>query len=196
MLTVRFFLRKKPLSRRLNPRDSILGIDPVLATQAIGGVGFLLLIAATFARSRRGFFVVDLLGLAPVAIHYALLNAMAGLVFSAFYMGVDVVTWWLGERYRRLTAWALYPLVLLLTWAFWEGPGDIVATAGTVLAIAARQQREVWRIQAIIAASTCCWHLRLPRGVMAAGRVLCSLWRLRGLQRHPLSPTPMTWPPL
>lgn len=80
-------------------------------------------------------------------------------MFSVFYMCVDTVTWWLGERYRRLAAWALYPMVVVLTWAFWAGPGDLLATAGTALAIAARQQRTVWRIQAFIGASTCCWGI-------------------------------------
>ncbi len=47
----------------------------------------------------------------------------------------------------------------MIGWLFWSGPVDLLAMGGTLLAITARHQGPVWRIQALIAASTIGWGL-------------------------------------
>ena len=61
------------------------------------------------------------------------------------------------RRLARLAYWLFYPLALVVGWVFWAGPTDLFAIVGTVLAIAARHQRQVWRIQALIVVSTAGW---------------------------------------
>lgn len=128
-----------------------------LLAQGVGGLGFGLLVFSTFARSRLRFLVADITGLIPVVIHYVMLAAPAGAALSAFYMLSDVVAAFAARRPARLAYWLFYPLALVVGWVFWAGPTDLFAIVGTVLAIAARHQRQVWRIQALIVVSTAGW---------------------------------------
>ncbi|MCP4381425.1 MAG: YgjV family protein [Hyphomicrobiales bacterium] len=134
-------------------------MDSSLAAQLVGATGFLLLVLATFARSRFRFLVLDFLGLVPVAAHYVMLAAPAGAALSVFYMCADAVAALPGGSRRRLIYWVFYPLVAVITWFFWIGVVDLAAAAGTALAIVARHQVRTWRILALIGASTVGWGL-------------------------------------
>jgi Bacterial inner membrane protein len=134
-------------------------VDGVLLAQLVGTVGYGLLVLATFARTRTRFLVVDIAGLVPVVVHYAMLDAPAGAALSAFYMASDTVAALAARRLARLAFWLFYPLAGLIGWLFWTGPADLLAIGGTLLAITARHQRPLWRIQALIAASSIGWGL-------------------------------------
>ena len=128
-----------------------------LAAQLIGAIGYGLLVLATFARTRFRFLLLDFLGLIPTAVHYVMLAAPAGAALTAFYMCADAVSALPAQSRKRLLYWAFYPLVVVLTWAFWTGPVDLLAGTGTALAIVARHQTLTWRIQALVCLSTIGW---------------------------------------
>jgi hypothetical protein len=132
------------------PETSILA-------QFVGGVGFGLLVLSTFARTRLRFLLVDIAGLVPVIVHYVMLAAPVGAALSAFYMMSDVGAAFAEKRAARIIYWLFYPLAVAIGWFFWAGPADLLAIVGTVLAVAARHQRSVWRIQALIVVSTIGW---------------------------------------
>ncbi len=132
------------------PETSILA-------QWVGGVGFGLLVFSTFARTRLRFLLTDITGLVPVIVHYVMLAAPVGAALSAFYMLSDVAAAFSERRAARLAYWLFYPLAVVIGWLFWAGPADLLAIVGTVLAVAARHQRSVWRIQALIMVSTVGW---------------------------------------
>ncbi len=125
--------------------------------QVVGGVGFGLLVLSTFARARLRFLLIDIAGLVPVIAHYVILAAPVGAALSAFYMLSDVVAAFSERRAARVAFWLFYPLAVAIGWVFWAGPADLLAIVGTVLAVAARHQRSVWRIQALILVSTIGW---------------------------------------
>ncbi len=128
-----------------------------ILAQWVGGLGFGLLVFSTFARVRLRFLLTDITGLVPVVVHYVMLAAPMGAALSAFYMMSDVVAAFSERRAARIAYWLFYPLALVFGWLFWAGPADLLAIAGTVLAVAARHQRSVWRIQALILVSTIGW---------------------------------------
>lgn len=132
-------------------------MDIVLQAQIVGAVGFGLLVVATFAKTRTRFLLIDIAGLAPTAIHYVMLNAAAGAALTAFYMASDAVAALAGQRAARAVYWVFYPAAGLVGWIFWAGPSDLLAIGGTILAVAARHQRPVWRIQTLVVASTIGW---------------------------------------
>ncbi len=125
--------------------------------QLVGGVGFGLLVYSTFARTRLRFLLTDITGLVPVIVHYVMLAAPVGAALSAFYMLSDVAAAFSERRAARIVYWLFYPLAVIIGWFFWAGPADLLAIVGTVLAVAARHQRSVWRIQALIMVSTIGW---------------------------------------
>lgn len=134
-------------------------MDTVVVVQIVGASGYGLLVLATFARSRARFLIVDFSGLVPVVVHYVLLSAFSGAALSAFYMAADAVGSLAAQQTRRVLYWLFYPATAALGWIFWQGSQDLTAIVGTALAIAARHQSSVWRIQALVAASTIGWGL-------------------------------------
>lgn len=132
-------------------------MDIVVQAHIIGAVGYGLLIVATFAKTRTRFLLIDIAGLTPTVVHYLMLNAAAGAALSAFYMISDAVAALASRRVARAAYWLFYPAAGLIGWFFWSGPADLLAIGGTILAVAARHQRPVWRIQALVLASTIGW---------------------------------------
>lgn len=128
--------------------------------QLLGGAGFLLLLAATQAKTRGRFLVLDVCGLVPVTAHYLLLEAPAGAAMSALYLVIDVSAALEDPpgraRDRLLAQGALAALLIGLTW---RTAADLAALAGTLAAVVSRQQAEMDRLLWLVVASTAGWGL-------------------------------------
>lgn len=128
--------------------------------QWIGGAGYLVLILATQLRRRRLFLVIDFCGLTPVVLHYVLLDALAGAAMSALYMLVDL-TVALARRPRTIRSayGACYAVAGVTIFMAYEAPTDLLAAAGTIAAVVARQQPAMRRLLAWIVVSCVGWGL-------------------------------------
>lgn len=104
--------------------------------------------------------MADLVGLAPVVVHYLMLDAPAGAALSALYMVIDITAVF-DERSRHVRR--LYPvhyvLAGLLAALTYGAPIDVLALLGTWAAIASRQQKGMRRLLALLVASTLGWGL-------------------------------------
>lgn len=130
----------------------------MILAQYIGGAGFLVLIAATQVRRRRLFLAVDFVGLAPVVAHYILLDAFAGAAMSALYMLIDLTVAYQHRSLAVRRAFWVYYLVAGFMIAFtYQGPFDLLALAGTLAAVVARQQPTMRRLLVGIILSCVGW---------------------------------------
>jgi hypothetical protein len=126
--------------------------------QVLGGVGFALILLAPLARARALFLALDIAGLVPVSLHYWMLDAPTGALLCLLYVFVDVVSIWLpGRASVRRAYFGLYPLAALLTWLAFVDLRDLLALAGTLIAVASRQQSNNAALKALIFASAFGW---------------------------------------
>jgi len=126
--------------------------------QLLGGAGFLILAAAPLLRSKRGFLFADIAGVVPVTAHYMLMGAKAGAAMSAMYFVMDVMAL-MRDRgpWARRAYLLVYLAALGVLWLVWEGPVDLLAGAGALLAVAARQQTSTVRLKLLVFASALAW---------------------------------------
>jgi len=130
---------------------------PLLAN-LIGAVGFAGLILATQMATKARFLAVDFAGVLLVAAHYALLDAPSGVVYSLIYAAADLAAAFeINRKWRQKLFGGLYLITagLLIYWSF-EATA-MLSFAGTVFAIAARQQSRLWALNAFILLSTFGW---------------------------------------
>ena len=112
-----------------------------IVTQAVGFVGYGLLLAATLARRRASLLTIDASGGAVLVLHWALLGAIAGVTLNALYTAVDVAGVDAESRRGRIALAASVPVAAALVVIFWTGPADLLAAAGLLFAIASRASR-------------------------------------------------------
>ena len=112
-----------------------------IITQAVGFVGYGLLLAATLARRRASLLAIDASGGAVLVLHWALLGAIAGVTLNALYTAVDIAGVDAESRRGRIALAASVPVAAALVAVFWTGPSDLLAAAGLLFAIASRASR-------------------------------------------------------
>ncbi|MGD2132676.1 MAG: YgjV family protein [Maricaulaceae bacterium] len=124
----------------------------------VGLAGFIVLAIAPLTATRARFLALDVAGLVPVAIHYVLLGSPAGAAFCVLYIVMDLIGFFTagGPRARTLY-WLVYPAAAVILALGWSGWGDLLATAGTMLAAAARQQTHLPRLKLLVFASALGW---------------------------------------
>jgi hypothetical protein len=132
--------------------------DPVLIAQGLGAFGFVLIFLSPFVRRRRVFLLMDISGLAPVALHYALLGAPVGAALSLLYIAMDVVS---GLRVRyavaRYAYWLFYPAGIVITYLTFSSLYGLAALAGTLFAIRSRQHPSFATLKILIFLSAVGW---------------------------------------
>lgn len=132
--------------------------DLPLLANLIGAVGFAGLLLATQMATKARFLAVDFAGVLLVAAHYALLDAPSGVVYSLIYAAADIAAAFdIGRAWRRRLFGGLYLVTagLLVYWSF--ETTALLSFAGTVMAIAARQQSRLWALNAFIFLSAFGW---------------------------------------
>lgn len=133
-------------------------MDVSLIANLIGAVGFAGLILATQMATKARFLAVDFAGVLLVAAHYALLEAPSGVIYSLLYAVADLAAAWKTDtKWRRGLFAGLYLITggLLIYWSL-DGAAAL-SFAGTVFAIAARQQSRLWALNALILLSSFGW---------------------------------------
>lgn len=128
--------------------------------QLVGGAGFAVLIAAPLTRTRRHFLLFDILGMVPVGAHYIMLGAPSGAALCATYILMDIVAARLhSSTLVRRAYFAFYPLAAGLTAVTWSGSDDLAALAGTLFAVASRQQLALRPLKLLVFLSAVGWGL-------------------------------------
>jgi hypothetical protein len=96
--------------------------------------------------------------MAPVALHYHLLGAPAGMLLSLFYLFADLSVP-VARRIGRMV-WLQAALALAAAGVvalFWQGPADLLPLAGTLMVIGSRGMRRYLRLLALMLVSTLMW---------------------------------------
>lgn len=131
-----------------------------LIAQFLGGAGFLLILIAPLVAQRNRFIALDVAGLVPVCIHYVQLGAPVGALLCALYIVMDVVSSQLASRpLARQAYWGFYPAAVLITFIFYGDARDLAALAGTLFAVASRQQSDFAWLKFLIFLSAFGWGL-------------------------------------
>lgn len=130
-----------------------------IVTQAIGFVGYGLLLGATLARRRAWLLAIDASGGAVLILHWALLGAIAGVTMNALYTAVDVAGVNPDSRRGRIALAASVPIAIALVVVFWAGPSDLLAGAGLLFAIASRASRNQVQLRFIAMIGCIPWGL-------------------------------------
>ena len=160
-----------------------------IAVQAVGIVGFALMILATQMPTRQRVLQVDVVGIAVVTAHWLMLGTVVAAAMNGIYVLIGVLALQLDRgRAWRAGYWGLYPLAGGATVLAWAEPYDALALAGTLLSVAARQQRTLRRLRVLTAASGTLWGLygvielsigQMIFSVLFVGGHLIALWRER-----------------
>lgn len=130
-----------------------------IVTQAVGFVGYGLLLGATLARRRAWLLAIDASGGAVLILHWALLGAIAGVTMNALYTAVDVAGVDAESRRGRIALAASVPVAVALVVIFWTGPADLLAGAGLMFAIASRASRSQVQLRFIAMVGCIPWGL-------------------------------------
>ena len=135
-------------------------LSQVLWAQIVGGAGFLVLVVAPLTRTRRRFLLLDILGMVPVGIHYLMLKATGGAALCAIYILMDLVAFRLHSSVAmRRIYYGFYPVAAMFTAAAWTGPADLFALAGTLFAVASRQQPGLKLLKFLVFLSAVGWGI-------------------------------------
>ncbi len=129
-----------------------------LWAQIIGAIGFALLIIAPLTHSRRSFLALDIIGIVPVGIHYLMLDAPIGAALCATYVVMDIVAAGIHRSQNVRAAYFLfYPAALALSYWTYQTVADLTALAGTLLAVASRQQLNLVALKMLVFLSAFGW---------------------------------------
>lgn len=129
-----------------------------LWAQVIGAIGFTLLIIAPLTHSRRSFLILDIIGIVPVGVHYLMLDAPLGAALCATYVAMDIVATSLHRSQNARAAYYLfYPAALALSYWTYQTAIDLTALAGTLLAVASRQQLNLVALKMLVFLSAFGW---------------------------------------
>lgn len=126
--------------------------------QLLGGAGYAVLLLAPLMRTRRQFLAIDSAGLMPVGIHYLLLGAPAGAMMCFVYIVMNAGAALLaGGRLPPRVYWVFYPVAAGAIWLTATGWHDGLALAGTLFAVAARQQSSLVSLKFLTVLSALSW---------------------------------------
>jgi len=133
-------------------------LSQTLWAQILGGAGFLVLVVAPLTRTRHRFLLLDILGMVPVGVHYVMLKATGGAALCAIYILMDLIAFHLHSSVAmRRIYYGFYPVAAIFTAVAWTGPADLLALAGTLFAVASRQQPGLTLLKFLVFLSAVGW---------------------------------------
>lgn len=169
-----------------------------IATQAVGFLGYGLLLASTFARRRTGLLLIDAGGGFVLVIHWGMLGAIAGVTMNGLYTLLDLAGLDPGARRGRVALIAAIPMSIALVAIFWQGPTDLLALAGVLMAIASRASHGQIRLRALALVGSIPWGVfgllegsapQVTFSIVYAIAMGVSIWRIRsGRWSRPTTP--------
>lgn len=169
-----------------------------IATQAVGFLGYGLLLASTFARRRTGLLLIDAAGGLLLVVHWGMLGAIAGVTMNGLYTLLDLAGLDPRARRARNALIAAIPISIALVAIFWQGPTDLLALTGVLMAIASRASRSQIRLRALALVGSIPWGVfgflegsapQVTFSIIYAIAMGVSIWRIRrGRWPRPTTP--------
>jgi hypothetical protein len=163
----------------------------LLAAQLLGAVGFIVMLIAARRRNRTALLALDAFGVALVSLHWVLLQEWAAAWLNSLYVAINVgAVAFVSERGSHRAYLALYPMAAAVVLVSFHGATDVLALAGTILAVLAKQTADLARLRALIIVSGLCWGLygmlasSIPQVVFSAVFVATHAYELLRLRRH------------
>ncbi len=126
--------------------------------QMVGFAGFGVMLVATQQRSADRLLALDVVGILTVSAHWILLgDGLAAALNSVFALisGLGLLRR-RGSHAAAIAYWFLYPLTAAGFLAARSTP-DLLATAGTLFAVAGIQQRSLFALRTLVVMSGICW---------------------------------------
>jgi hypothetical protein len=160
-----------------------------ILTQLVGFVGYGLLLGATLARGRLRLLAIDASGGTVLVGHWLMLGALAGVTMNALYTAIDLAGLDPTSRRGRMLLVAAVPAAALLTWAFWQGPADLLATAGVLFAVASRASRSQVRLRGLAMVGCIPWglfgvvNMSIPQIIFSAVYFVAMGWSIVRIRR-------------
>ncbi len=132
-------------------------MEPVfLAINALGLLGFAIILLSTRMKTRPGFLIADMTGNGIAGLHYVFLGGAAGVLFCWAYSLFDLAALKLGKAGLSALGTLLGGACLILLFLN-PGWADLVAVIGSVVAVASRLQTDMRWILLLAALSSVFW---------------------------------------